>query len=213
MLTIEIFSDVICPWCFIGKRRLDKALLGETGDDVALRWRPYQLYPGLPPQGRDRRAFIRRRYGAAPDPTQIPGRIREEAEQEGLELRYDLITRLPNTLLAHRLMELAALRDCQDALAEALFVGYFCRGEDVGDTDTLLNIGVQAGLDGQESEQVLAGDFGLAEVKQQLQRAPDVGVAGVPGYLLGGGFLLPGAQSVDTLQQIIARAKIRLGDH
>tara|TARA_B100000963_G_scaffold88812_1_gene76384 strand:- start:7235 stop:7876 length:642 start_codon:yes stop_codon:yes gene_type:complete len=213
MLTIEIFSDVICPWCFIGKRRLDKALLGETGDDVALRWRPYQLYPGLPPQGRDRRAFIRRRYGAAADPTQIPGRIREEAEQEGLELRYDLITRLPNTLLAHRLMELAALRDCQDALAEALFVGYFCRGEDVGDTDTLLNIGVQAGLDGQESEQVLAGDFGLAEVKQQLQRAPDVGVAGVPGYLLGGGFLLPGAQSVDTLQQIIARAKIRLGDH
>ena len=213
MLTIEIFSDVICPWCFISKRRLDKALLGETGDDVALRWRPYQLYPGLPPQGRDRRTFIRRRYGAAADPTHIPGRIREEAEQEGLELRYDLITRLPNTLLAHRLMELAALRDCQNALAEALFVGYFCRGEDVGDTDTLLNIGVQAGLDGQESEQVLAGDFGLAEVKQQLQRAPDVGVAGVPGYLLGGGFLLPGAQSVDTLQQIIARAKIRLGDH
>ena len=213
MLTIEIFSDVICPWCFIGKRRLDKALLGETGDDVALRWRPYQLYPGLPPQGRDRRAFIRRRHGAAADPTQIPGLIREEAEQEGLELRYDLITRLPNTLLAHRLMELAALRDCQDALAEAIFVGYFCRGEDVGDSDTLLNIGVQAGLDGQESEQVLAGDFGLAEVKQQLQRAPDVGVAVVPGYVLGGGFLLPGAQSVDTLQQFIARAKIRLGDH
>ena len=136
MLTIEIFSDVICPWCFIGKRRLDKALDGETGVGVTVRWRPYQLYPHAPIEGWDRQDFMQRRYGAAAESGRVPSRIREEAEQEGLELRYDLIRRVPNTLLAHRLMELAELKDSQHALAEALFVGYFCNGEDVGDIDT-----------------------------------------------------------------------------
>jgi len=211
MLTIEIFSDVICPWCFIGKRRLDQALDGETGANVVLRWRPYQLYPNVPEAGWDRQDFIRRRYGAAADAGRVPGRIREEAEQEGLELRYDRIRRVPNTLLAHRLMELAALRDCQHALAEALFIGYFCTGEDIGDLSSLISLGVQVGLDPDEIASELSGDFGLEEVDQQLRRAPDAGVVGVPGYLLGGGFLLPGAQSVDTMRQIISRAKVRLG--
>ena len=211
MLTIEIFSDVICPWCFIGKRRLDKALDGETGVGVTVRWRPYQLYPHAPIEGWDRQDLMRRRYGAAAESGRVPSRIREEAEQEGLELRYDLIRRVPNTLLAHRLMELAELKDSQHALAEALFVGYFCNGEDVGDIHTLAGIGAQVGLDPKETHKLLAGDFALEEVQQQLQRAPDLGVVGVPGYVLGGGFLLPGAQSVDTMQQIITRAKLRFG--
>jgi len=213
MLTIEIFSDVICPWCFIGKRRLDQALEGETGADVVLRWRPYLLYPKVPKAGWDRQDFIRRRYGAEADAGRVPGRIREEAEQEGLELRYDRIGRVPNTLLAHRLMELAALNECQNALAEALFVGYFCNGEDVGDIATLVRLGVQVGLGRDQIQSLFNSDFGLKEVEQQLQRAPEVGVVGVPGYLLGGGFLLPGAQNVDTMRQIIARAKIRLSDN
>ena len=211
MLTIEIFSDVICPWCFIGKRRLDKALDGETGAGVTVRWRPYQLYPHAPIEGWDRQDLMRRRYGAAAESGRVPSRIREEAEQEGLELRYDLIRRVPNTLLAHRLMELAELKDSQHALAEALFVGYFCNGDDVGDIDTLAGIGAQVGLDPEGTHKLLAGDFALEEVQQQLQRAPDLGVVGVPGYVLGGGFLLPGAQSVDTMQQIITRAKLRFG--
>jgi predicted DsbA family dithiol-disulfide isomerase len=212
MLTIEIFSDVICPWCFIGKRRLDKALDGETGAGVTVRWRPYQLYPHAPIEGWDRQDFMQRRYGAAAESGRVPSRIREEAEQEGLDLRYDLIRRVPNTLLAHRLMELAELKDSQHALAEALFVGYFCNGEDVGDIDTLAGIGAQVGLDPNETHKLLAGDFAQEEVQQQLQRAPELGVVGVPGYVLGGGFLLPGAQSVDTMQQIIMRAKLRLGN-
>ena len=160
MLTIEIFSDVICPWCFIGKRRLDKALDGETGAGVTVRWRPYQLYPHAPIEGWDRQDFMQRRYGAAAESGRVPSRIREEAEQEGLELRYDLIRRLPNTLLAHRLMELAELKDSQHALAEALFVGYFCNGEDVGDIDTLASIGAQVGLEPKETHK-LVGLFGF----------------------------------------------------
>ena len=154
---------------------------------------------------------MQRRYGAAAESGRVPSRIREEAEQEELELRYDLIRRVPNTLLAHRLMELAELKDSQHALADALFVGYFCNGEDVGDIDTLAGIGAQVGLDPKETHKLLAGDFALEEVQRQLQRAPDLGVVGVPGYVLGGGFLLPGAQSVDTMQQIITRAKLRFG--
>ena len=154
---------------------------------------PYQLYPHAPIEGWDRQDFMQRRYGAAAG--RVPSRIREEAEQEGLDLRYDLIRRVPNTLLAHRLMELAELKDSQHALAEALFVGYFCNGEDVGDIDTLAGIGAQVGLDPNETHKLLAGDFAQEEVQQQLQRAPDLGVVGVPATCSAVGFCCPGRKA------------------
>ena len=104
MLSIEIFSDVICPWCFIGKRRLDNALASKVGEGVSLRWRPYMLYPNIPPSGWDRFEFLQRRYGARADKARIPERLQQEAEDVGIELRYDLIRRTPYTLMAHRLI-------------------------------------------------------------------------------------------------------------
>ena len=107
MLEIEIFSDVVCPWCFIGKRRLDQVLQGELGQGVRLRWRPYQLQPNIAPEGLDRKAYLLRRYGHDADLGRVPAAIAAEAKGEGLTLRYDLMQRMPNTLLAHRLMELS----------------------------------------------------------------------------------------------------------
>ena len=210
MLQIEIFSDIVCPWCFIGKKRLDEALSGELGEGVNLRWRPYQLHPGIPIQGMDRGEYLGRRYGEGADRGRVPERIRVEAEAEGIDMRFDLMERLPNTLQAHRLMEYAYGRDCQHALSEALFVGYFCQGLDVGDLQTLVRIAVEVGMSGAEVEAYLKSDAGSSEVQAQLQRAPEIGVSGVPGYYLANGFLLPGAQTSETMGQIISRVKDKL---
>ena len=212
MLEIEIFSDVICPWCFIGKRRLDRVLDSPLGEDVTLRWRPYQLHPRLPLEGMDRDEYLARRYGADADRGRVPARIRAEAEAEGIELRFDLMKRLPNTLLAHRLLEYAHAAGCQHALADVLFVGYFCEGADVGDVDTLVGLAERVGLDGAAVRTFLLGSDATGEVHAQLARAPELGVSGVPGYYLANAFLLPGAQTDDVMAQIIERVKTRLAD-
>ena len=212
MLDIEIFSDVICPWCFIGKRRLDAVLATEVGDGVSVRWRPYQLYPQIPPQGADRREYLERRYGPNADPGRMPARIAEESQAEGIQLRYDLMERTPNTLLAHRLLEFAHEQGCQHELAEALFQAYFCAGRDVGDASTLVEIAAATGIPAAAAADYLASDAGTQAVQTQLARAVEVGVSGVPGYYLASGFLLPGAQTADTMAQIISRVKTKLAD-
>ena len=184
MLQIEIFSDVICPWCFIGKRRLDGVLAGELGNDVELRWRAFQLYPQLPLDGVDRGELLKRRYGDAADPARIPERIASEAEMEGIALRFDRITRTPNTLLAHRLLEFAYDQGgpgLQHALAEALFQGYFCDGVDVGQAAGLVAIAASTGMDAEAVDAFLNSTEHADTVASQLARAPELGISGVPG--------------------------------
>lgn len=209
---IEIFSDVICPWCFIGKRRLDQVLSSDSGRDVSVRWRPYQLYPNIPPSGYARQEYLARRYGDAADVARVPERIVSEATQENIPLRYDLIERMPNTLSAHRLIEWSYPTGRQHDLVEALFSAYFCNGADVGDVEVLVGCATSLGLDEAEVRHCLVAptDTGINEVQTQLARALDAGITGVPGYLFAGGFLLPGAQSVLTMQQILKRVKEKL---
>ncbi len=209
-LQIEIFSDVVCPWCFIGKRRLDRVLDSPLGQDVELRWRPYQLHPRLPLEGMDRDEYLTMRYGDRADRGRVPERIREEAESEGITLRFDLMRRLPNTLQAHRLLEFAHDHGCQHELADALFVAYFCEGRDVGDDSTLVDVAAAVGLDRNAAAAFLESDAAMAEVEKQLARAPDLGVSGVPGYYLADAFLLPGAQTAEVMAQIIERVKSKL---
>ncbi len=215
MLDIEIFSDVICPWCFIGKRRLDRVLADGLGTTVQLRWRPFQLYPNLPVEGVDRGELLRRRYGAGADPGRIPERIAVEAAEEDIDLRFDLIQRTPNTMLAHRLMEYAfdqdeRMKGLQHRLAEALFLAYFCEGRDVGDLDTLVDIAAAQGVERDAARTQLQSDAGRVEVEAQLKRAPELGITGVPGYFLAGSFLLPGAQTAETMAQILNRVQAKL---
>ena len=210
MLSIEIFSDIVCPWCFIGKKRLDKVLASEIGEGVTLRWRPYQLYPNLPNEGVDRGELLRRRYGDQADPVRVPSRIAEEAEGEGLAFRFDLIERTPNTLLAHRLMEYAYPLDVQHEMSEALFQAYFQQGRDVGRVDELVSIASEVGLDAVLVEEFLISNAAKDEVLKQLARAPELGISGVPGYYLAESFLLPGAQTSETMGQIISRVKTRI---
>ena len=158
----------------------------------------------------DRRALLQRRYGADADPARAPERIAAEAVGEGIELRFDLIEKTPNTLLAHRYLEFGWHQGRQHALAEALFQAYFCSGGDVGDVQTLVQIGERVGLDAEQSRQFLESDALAEEVSVQMARAPELGISGVPGYYLADAFLLPGAQSAEVMAQIIGRVKAKL---
>ena len=206
-MRIEIFSDVVCPWCYIGKRRLDRTLQTSLGQGVTLRWRPYQLYPRLPPEGIDRHEHLKARYGANASLGQMPKRLEAEAEDVGIRFDFAAIKRQPNSFQAHRLLEFAKPRGAQHELAEVLFNFHFCLGEDVGQTATLIEAARQAGLDGEQAAAHLRGNEGAEEVRRQLGRAIDLGIAGVPCYLMAGRFTLPGAQTEDVMAQFIERAR------
>ena len=209
-MEIEVFSDVVCPWCYIGKRRLDAALKTPVGEGVTLRWRPYQLRPGLPANGVERAEHLRARYGEDADPGRVPQRLAAEAEDAGLTFDFAAMGRLPNTFQAHRLMELAWDEGVQHQLAEALFDAYFRAGKDISQKATLIEAAEQSGIDGPLAARYLDGDAGAERVRQQLERAVELGVSGVPSYLLAGRFTLPGAQTPEVIGQFIQRAKERL---
>ncbi len=210
-LTIEIFSDLVCPWCFIGKRRLDRVLASPVGEDVEVHWRAYQLAPRLPVEGVDRARYYAAKFGT--DGRKVPTRITEEAGAEGITMNFAAITRMPNTFLGHRLMvraETVGGASLQHALADILFQAYFQQGKDVGDLETLLTLGAEVGLDAQSTREYLAGDGGVAQVQAELDRAVDIGVSGVPCFLLGGKFPIPGAQNAEVMASFITRAKLKL---
>jgi predicted DsbA family dithiol-disulfide isomerase len=212
MMQIEIFSDVVCPWCYIGKRRLDAVLETETGAGVQVTWRPYQLYPQIPDGGVPRERFMRARFGSDADASAVYRRVREEADGEGLELRFDRIEVAPNTFKAHRLLSWAEPTGRQHELAEVLFRYYFCDGRDVGDAGELAAAAAEAGLEADEARDVLAGHDEIDKVRSELSLAEAAGVTGVPFFVMAGRFAIPGAQPRDVMAQLIERARQRLAE-
>lgn len=209
-MLIEIFSDVVCPWCYIGKRRLDKALAALPGDPVCVLWRPYQLYPQLPEGGMPRADFMRARFGAEARAGEIYQRVQNEAAEEGLTLDFDAIGLAPNTFRAHRLLSWAEASGRQHELAEVLFRSYFEEGRDVGDPQELAAAAGRAGLDGAAAADMLAGHDEVDKVRAELSLAQAAGVTGVPCYVLAGRFAIPGAQPVEVMGQLLERARERL---
>lgn len=214
-MLVEIYSDVICPWCYIGKRRLDEALASPACDDVGVVWRPFQLYPNLPAAGMDRDDYLARRYGEKADRARAPKLIVEEGKDAGIAFDYGSIGRMPNTLTAHRLLDYAERQsgaDVQHELAEVLFRCYFCEGRDVGDVDTLCEAASAVGLDATETRRYLDERADEDFMRARIGSAFEIGVVSVPCYMLGGGFMLPGAQSSDVMLQFIERAKSKLAE-
>lgn len=191
---IDIISDVICPWCYIGKRQLELALpeLAAGGLHFSVHWNPFQLNPDMPAEGRDRMAYRMAKFGSAERCAEIDANITGVAANLGLEFHLERQSRTPNTVAAHRVIWLAGQHGVQDAVVEALFNGFFCQGRDLGDPRILADIADSAGLPGAQA--MLAGDDGLEYVLSGDAMARRAGISGVPSFALAGHVLFSGAQ-------------------
>ena len=205
---IDVISDAICPWCYIGKRHLESALtlLANQGLHFTVAWHPFQLNPDMPREGVDRAKYRIAKFGSAERSRQLVERITETACTVGLEFHLDRLTRTPNTLDAHRLIRLAGQKDVQDGVVEALFEGYFCDGADIGNGEVLTRLGVEGGLERDDIAAMLQSDAGLKEVTAADRMARNAGIQGVPSFALQGHVLFSGAVPADEMAQAFRRA-------
>lgn len=204
MTRLEIVSDVVCPWCYLGAAQLLRALRDRGASPFEIAWRPYQLDPTLPPEGADRAAHMRAKFGDPARLAPIHARLVEAGAAVGVAFDFAAIRRAPNTLDAHRALRWAAAEGCQTELAMELFRRYFAAGEDVSDPAVLRAAAETAGMDGAAVARLLAGDADRAEVAAEAEAAREMGVTGVPTFLIGGRYAVAGAQPVETWTRIAA---------
>ena len=204
-IVIDVVSDVVCPWCYVGKRRLEAAL--RAAGEVEVRWRPFQLDPTIPPQGLDRQAYMRAKFGDGPQLAQAHARLKALGAEVGVAFDFAAIRRSPNTLDAHRLIRFASEAGAADAVVERLFSDYFVQGRDIGDRAVLIEAARECGLDEKAIAARLASEEGRDEVRAEIESAQRVGVQGVPFFIFASKYAVSGAQSEEVLAQAIARAR------
>ncbi|MFZ5609672.1 MAG: DsbA family oxidoreductase [Pseudomonadota bacterium] len=205
MLTIDVISDTVCPWCFIGKRRLGQALDEETRG-IVVRWRPFALNPDMPRQGRDRAAHYRAKFGDERRIAALTRNLAAEGEKLGIAFAFDAIKRVPNTTDSHRLILWAASAGVQDLVVEALFKAYFEEARDIGEVEVLTEIADKAGMDGALVAELFASDRDIDLVQKEIQAAANIGVTGVPTFIFAGRLAAVGAQPKEVLTAAIAQA-------
>ncbi|RVT84004.1 DsbA family oxidoreductase [Rhodobacteraceae bacterium CCMM004] len=203
MIRLDILSDPICPWCYIGKAHLDRALADRPDHPFAIEWHPFQLNPDMPPEGMDRRAYLEAKFGGRDGAVEVYGRIAEAAEAAGVEIDFAAIARTPNTLDAHRLIHWAGLEGRQTFVVAALFRAYFREGRDIGDRAVLEGIAEAAGLDRAMVARLLGSDADVEDIRARDAHARTRGVTGVPTFVVGQRHVLPGAQPPDLWRQVI----------
>lgn len=209
-VTLDIVSDVVCPWCYVGKARLAEAMHAlDPGIELQVRWQPYELNPGLPAEGMARREYCERKFGSLERANALYARVAAAAAENGLTLAVERIARTPNTRAAHVLLALAEEHGCQDALVDALFAAYFVDGRDIGARTELLAIAESAGLATALAVAALDDPARAADVEAREQTAADQGVSGVPSFMVNGRLLFSGAQDPETIARALERAVAR----
>ncbi|MHA1165705.1 MAG: DsbA family oxidoreductase [Alphaproteobacteria bacterium] len=204
VLTVDVISDVMCPWFYIGKRRLDRAQVLAPDVEPVIRWRPFQLDATIPPEGMDRQEYLDNKFGRD-RASEMYAQIQETGEAEGIAFAFDAITRSPNTINAHRLIRWAEVGDQQDAVVERLFELFFCEGEDIGETSVLLEAAREGQMDVDYIEEVLATDRDIDEVEKEIALAHELGVQGVPTFVIDQQHLLVGAQRAEILADALVQ--------
>ena len=204
MVKLDILSDPICPWCYIGKAHLDRALEAHPDHPFAIEWHPFQLNPDMPPEGMDRRAYLEAKFGGPEGAAQVYGRIADAAKAAGLSIDFDAIQRTPSTLDAHRLIHWAGLEGRQTAVVTRLFKAYFEAGQDIGDRNVLLDIAEGVGLDRAMIERLLDSDADREDIRARDTHARARGVTGVPTFVVANAHVLPGAQPPELWEQVLS---------
>ena len=203
-LKIEVYSDVVCPWCYVGKRRLERALT-EFGGNVRVTWRPFQLNPTMPGEGMDRTAYLEAKFGSLDSFRQLEEHVLAAGTAERIPFAFEKIAKTPNTFAAHRLIWFAERERCQDAVVDALFRGYFEEGADIGSIAALVRLAEEAGLHREVVERFLRSDEGTAEVKAEEAAGHQLGIRGVPYFVVNGTYAISGAQPVETFVSSLKR--------
>jgi len=193
-LRIDIVSDTICPWCFVGKRRLERALAARPGLAVEIAWHPFQLNPDMPREGLDRRRYLEAKFGGAAGARQIYDRIRDTGTGEGIAFDFDAIGTTPNTVDSHRLVKWAGDAGVQDAVVEALFRAYFFEGRNIGLAEVLADVAAACGMDRAAIAERLTGEDDRDHVAQAAQQMAAMGITGVPCYIVDRRYAISGAQ-------------------
>lgn len=203
MIRLDILSDPVCPWCYIGKAQLDRALEARPDHPFAIEWHPFQLNPDMPRDGMDRRAYLEAKFGGRAAAVSVYARIAEAAGAAGVDIAFDRIDRTPNTLDAHRLIHWAGLEGRQTAAVSALFRAYFGEGRDIGDRETLLDIAAQIGLDRAMIGRLLDSGADADDIRAREAHARQRGVSGVPTFVVAQRHVVPGAQPPEFWLQVI----------
>jgi predicted DsbA family dithiol-disulfide isomerase len=209
-MQIDVISDTVCPWCYIGKRRLERAIRLRPQIQFDVRWRPFQLDPTTPKEGFERRAYIERKFGSTDKVRPIHMALLEAGKAEGIAFAFEKIVRTPNTINSHRLIRWSQSTGVQEAVVELLFRKYFVDGADIGDIEVLAQIGSEAGMDRELVEELLRSDADLEKVEHEDSMARKIGINGVPTYLVGGKVLVTGAQDAENLVHVIDRVAAEL---
>jgi predicted DsbA family dithiol-disulfide isomerase len=206
-LSIDIISDVICPWCYIGKRRLETALATlDRQHEVRVHWLPFQLNPEMPKEGIRRREYRTKKFGSWERSQELDAKMVAVGETEGIHFAFDRTERTPNTLDAHRLIWLAEKHGVQDAVVEALFRAYFTEGRDISNRQTLIDVVATAGLDRHQAEGVLNGDEGMQAIREAHEQSRRFRVEGVPFFIINEKIILSGAQPPEAFLEAFGKA-------
>lgn len=203
MIRLDIFSDPICPWCYIGKANLDRALAAHAEHPFEIEWHPFQLNPDMAPEGADRRAYLEARFGGKQKAVEIYARVSEAADAAGVSINFETMNRVPNTLDAHRLIHWAGLEGRQTAMVSTLFRAYFRDGKDIGDKATLAALAGDAGMDAGLAARLLATTEDRADIAARDTHARQRGVNSVPTFVIANQYVLTGAQPVALWGQVI----------
>jgi predicted DsbA family dithiol-disulfide isomerase len=209
---MDIVSDTICPWCYIGKRRLERALAEAPRPDLTVMWRPFQLNPDMPADGMDRQDYLVIKFGGAEHAQQVYEPVVVAGRSENIPFDFGAMRRSPNTIQSHRLIRYAGEAGRQDAVIESLFKGYFTEGKDIGDIAVLADLAAASGMEREEVLDHLDGPEGREAVQREDAMARETGIRGVPAFILERKYLISGAQGPEAFHRAFEMASEAAAD-
>jgi predicted DsbA family dithiol-disulfide isomerase len=204
-LRIDVVSDVVCPWCYIGKRRLERALEKAGLEGVEIGWRPFQLNPDMPDEGMERRAYLKMKFGGDGSGGAMYEAIKAAGSEERIPFDFSGIEQQPNTVKAHRLIHYGGEQGRQDAVIEALFTAYFTAGQNIGETDVLVAVAVEAGLDADATRAYLDSETDVDRIRAEDKVAREMGIQGVPCFIINRRYAVSGAQDPSVFLEVFEK--------
>lgn len=210
-MQIDIISDIICPWCYIGKRRLETALAQRPDLDATVVWHPFQLNPDTPVEGLSREEYMRAKFGEKDYPKGFGDSIRAAGKSVDIDFGFERMARVPNTVRSHRLIHWAGQAGLQNEVVDILFRLYFLEERDIGDPEVLIEVAVAAGMDGDTVRAKLEGDDDDEMIRSQDEYVRRMGVSGVPTFIINRKYALQGAQEPETILQVFDKTEAELG--